>query len=81
MENGALRMLENEGKYLKAGEILKYVITDYYCSRKKTRSSGNGRAIPVELFDDHQKTSTTYDVRRYTELLAETCNSIRAIWP
>src|SRR5919197_6639229 len=29
VENDALRLLQNEGKYLKAGEILKYVITDY----------------------------------------------------
>jgi DNA polymerase-2 len=73
IENSALRLLESEGKYLKAGEILKYVITDYYYQNRKTGSSIKNRAIPVELFDD--KTST-YDVRRYTELLADTCNSI-----
>ena len=28
--------------------------------------------MPAELFDN----KTTYDVRRYTELLAEACNSV-----
>jgi DNA polymerase-2 len=74
IENSALRLLESECKYLKAGEILKYVITDYYCyPTKKRLSSKNVRAIPIELIDD--KTSTTYGIR-YTELLAETCNSL-----
>jgi DNA polymerase-2 len=62
--------LENEGKSLKAGEILKYVITDYYHCRK--RGSSTNRAIHIELIDDDR----TYDVRRYIELLAEICNSI-----
>jgi DNA polymerase, archaea type len=76
MENDALRLLEGEGKSLKAGEILRYVITDYYYhhrNNRKTGSSRNNRAIPVELFDD--KTSS-YDVRRYTELLTKTCNLV-----
>jgi DNA polymerase, archaea type len=69
MENCALRLLESEGKLLKAGEILKYVIIDYYFRKK--RSSDNNRAVPIELIGDN-----TYDIRRYTELLAETCNSV-----
>jgi DNA polymerase-2 len=75
MENDALCLLEDEGKSLKAGEILRYVITDYYyhCNNRKTGSSRINRAIPVELFDDNIR---TYDVRRYTELLAKTCNSV-----
>jgi DNA polymerase I len=73
IENSALHLLENEGKYLKAGEILKYVITDYYYRDRKTGSSRDNRAIPIELFDDK---NNTYDVRRYTELLAKTCNSV-----
>jgi hypothetical protein len=32
-------------------------------------------AIPIELIDN-QKAATTYDVKRYTELLAKTCNSV-----
>jgi DNA polymerase-2 len=66
IENSALHLLENEGKYLTAGEILKYVITDYY-----SKKMGNNRAIPIEVFDGNM-----YDIRRYTELLAETCNSV-----
>jgi DNA polymerase elongation subunit (family B) len=65
IENCALRLLESEGKYLKAGEILRYAITNYY-----SRKMGNNRAIPIEMFDN------IYDIRRYTELLAETCNSV-----
>jgi DNA polymerase elongation subunit (family B) len=79
IENNALRLLEIEGKSMKAGEILRYVITDYYrhCNNKNKQSPGNKRAVPIELIDD-EKTSaaTTYDVRRYTQLLAETCNSV-----
>ena len=50
-----------------AGEILQYVITDYYQTRSK-----NNRAIPIELIDE----SICYDVRGYIELLTETCNSV-----
>jgi DNA polymerase, archaea type len=77
IENSALCLLESEGKSLKAGEILKYVITNYYHNRKKRSSNdnnnNNNRAIPIELFDDK---NSNYDVRRYTELLAEACNSV-----
>jgi DNA polymerase, archaea type len=74
LENNVLRHLESEGKALKAGEILKYVITNYYYRRKRSSNNdNNNRAIPIELFDDK---NNNYDVRRYTELLAETCNSI-----
>jgi DNA polymerase, archaea type len=62
--------LEREGKYLRAGEILKYIITDYYSGKKQ--SPGNNRATPTELFDDN----IVYDVRGYTELLAATCDSV-----
>jgi DNA polymerase-2 len=75
IENSALHLIENEGKYLKAGEILKYVITDYYYyyRDRKTGPSRNNRAIPIELLNDK---ASSYDVRRYTELLAKTCNSV-----
>jgi DNA polymerase-2 len=76
IENNALSLLEIEGKSLKAGEILKYVITNYYHYRNK-QSSVNRRAIPIELIDDDETTTaTTYDVRRYIQLLEETCNSV-----
>ena len=63
-----LTKLNNQGKYLKAGEILQYAIVDYY---QKTRSKNN-RAIPIEMIDER----TSYDVKRYIELLTEACNSV-----
>jgi DNA polymerase, archaea type len=63
-----MHLLDIEGRSLKAGEMLEYVITDYYQTQSK-----NKRAIPVELIN---ATTSSYDVRRYMELLAETCNSV-----
>src|SRR5215469_11204542 len=60
VENNALKKLNREGKSLRAGEVLQYIITDYYQTRSK-----NNRAIPVEIIDKR----TAYDVKRYTELL------------
>lgn len=72
VENSAINLLNSEGKTMKAGEILRYVITDYYQRYSITR------AIPVELIDfDMEKTKkATYDLIRYKELLVETCNSV-----
>jgi DNA polymerase-2 len=67
IENNALKRLNREGKSLRAGEVLQYIITDYYQTRSK-----NSRAIPVEIIDKR----TAYDVRRYIELLTQTCNSV-----
>ena len=67
IENNALKKLNREGKSLRAGEVLQYIITDYYQTRSK-----NSRAIPVEIIDKR----TAYDVRRYIELLTQTCNSV-----
>lgn len=76
IENDAIQQLGIEGKSLKAGQILKYVITDYY-NRRKKHSKNNRRTIPIELINEKTTTTiTTYDVRKYTELLAETCNSV-----
>jgi DNA polymerase-2 len=74
IENDAIQQLVIEGKSLKAGQILKYVITNYY-NRKKC-SKNNRRTIPVELIDEKTTTTASYDVRKYIELLAETCNSV-----
>jgi DNA polymerase, archaea type len=68
IESNALTKLNSQGKYLKAGGFLQYIITDYY---QKTRSKNN-RAIPVELINER----TGYDVKRYIELLTEACNSV-----
>jgi DNA polymerase elongation subunit (family B) len=67
IESNALTKLNNERKFLKAGETLQYIITDYYQTRFK-----NNRAIPIELIDER----TCYDVKRYIELLTEACNSV-----
>lgn len=65
-ETGAIHQLEDEGKAMHAGQVLQYVITDYY--RKNSRK----RSVPVELINER----TTYDTRRYVELLAVTCNTV-----
>jgi DNA polymerase elongation subunit (family B) len=66
VELDALLQLKHEGKSLKSGQILKYVLTDYY--RKNSRK----RSVPVELINS----KTVYDAKRYSELLVETCNSV-----
>ncbi|HEY7078851.1 MAG TPA: hypothetical protein VH500_04055 [Nitrososphaeraceae archaeon] len=69
MESSAINLLANEGKSLKAGELLRYIITDFY------QKSSIIRAVHIELID-MQNSNTTYDIRRYIELLAEICNSV-----
>ena len=72
IENSAIKNLTREGKSLKAGEALQYIIVDYY---QKHSSKIEKRAMPGELiFDD--KPANNYDIQRYTELLAESCNSV-----
>lgn len=66
VENHALSQLDVEGKSLRAGQILKYVITNYY------HKNAIKRSVPIEL----TTSKTNYDVRRYSKLLAETCNSV-----
>jgi len=71
VENSAINLLNNKGKTMRAGEVLRYVITDYY------QRYSIIRAVPVELIDlDMEREKIPYDRRRYTELLAETCNSV-----
>jgi DNA polymerase elongation subunit (family B) len=65
-ESGAIYQLQDESKSMQPGQILQYIITDYY--RKNSRK----RAIPVALINE----KTTYDSRRYTQLLAAVCNSV-----
>jgi hypothetical protein len=38
-------------------------------------STSRKRTIPIELINEKTTTTTIYDIR-YTELLAETCNSV-----
>ena len=65
-ETGAIYQLQDEGKSMRAGQILQYIITDYY--RKNSRK----RAIPVVPINEKIK----YDSRRYVEALAKVCNSV-----
>ena len=69
VEKNSLDLLRSEcGKHLKAGEILQYIITDYYQKHSKIRST------PVQLINEEG--ATIYDTRRYVELLMEVCNSV-----
>lgn len=63
IENNSMSQLAREGKSLKAGQMLRYVITDYYHGRFTT---------PVEFLDER----TRIDPERYVEILAEMCNSV-----
>jgi DNA polymerase-2 len=74
IENSAIINLSREGKSLKAGEALQYIIVDYY---QKHSSKIEKRAMPAELiFDDETSNAINYDLQRYTELLADSCNSV-----
>ena len=68
VERNSLNLLGSEcNKHLRAGEILQYIITDYYQKHSKIRS------IPVQLINEK---ATLYDARRYVELLIQVCNSV-----
>ena len=56
IESNALTRLNSQGKYLRAGEIVQYIITDYYQSGPK-----NNRAIAIELIKEIR---TCYHVKR-----------------
>jgi len=63
IENDALGRLASEGRPLKAGQVIRYIIADYRRARK---------AVPIELVEE----KTAYDPARYLELLAGVCNSV-----
>lgn len=66
IETSAIFQLADEGESMHAGEVLQFIITDYY------RKNAKKRTVPVELINE----KTTYDARRYIELLANVCNSV-----
>ncbi|MEZ0269020.1 MAG: DNA polymerase domain-containing protein [Nitrososphaeraceae archaeon] len=66
IEKNALSNLRGEGKSLRAGQILKYIITDYYRKGSKIRS------IPIEL----ATSQTKYDIKRYCEILEQVTNTV-----
>jgi DNA polymerase-2 len=65
LENSVLKQLELNGEYLKAGQILQYIITDYDGSLLK-------RTVPIQLIDYR----INYDRKRYSKLLIDTCNTV-----
>jgi DNA polymerase, archaea type len=64
--NSALSMLSAENKQMRAGEILRYIVTDYYSKNPRRRT------IPFDLVTH----KTNYDIKRYTELLCESCKTV-----
>jgi DNA polymerase-2 len=68
IENCVLKILTNNGKTLRAGEEIKYVITDYYSKNHLER------ALPVDLVTDRQ--IIKYDVHRYCDLIHDIYGSI-----
>lgn len=60
VENDVLIQLHEAGISIKGGQIIRYIITDYY-------GKGN-RAIPIQLINSDR---TRYDVKRYCELMGE----------
>lgn len=66
VENNSILSLSKGGKSLRAGEILKYVITDYY------RKNSMKRSIPIELANSQTK----YDIKRYCEILQEVTDTV-----
>jgi DNA polymerase, archaea type len=72
IESTSLRQLAAEGRMLRAGEVLQYVITDYYNNNK---SSGK-RATPIEMVDDKSTPGAAYDARQYIELLVGVAYSV-----
>ena len=72
IESTSLRQLAAEGRMLRAGEVLQYVITDYYSNNK----SSSKRATPIEMVDDKSTPGAAYDARRYIELLVGVAHSV-----
>ena len=66
VEGDARLQLYEEGREIKAGQVVRYVITDY------DRRAGRPRTIPLEMLDK----STAYDARRYVELLADASDTL-----
>ncbi len=65
VQHAAVKQLVGEGVQLHAGEGIRYVITDY-------RGRDSKRATPVDVLEE----GSSYDPKRYINLLAETCSSV-----
>lgn len=62
VQRDAMEQLREEGELVRAGQKVRYVITDY--SRKARRSAPLGMA------------GKKYDIKRYAKLLARCCNTV-----
>ena len=70
LENSAIKQLEMNGEKLKAGQTVQYIIKNYY------DKSLLKRTIPVQLIDSKTENDNNYDVKKYSELLINTCNTV-----
>jgi DNA polymerase-2 len=66
LENDAIKQLELNEEYLKAGQVLQYIIIDYNGPILK-------RVLPIQLLDNK---ANYYDIKRYSKLLIDTCNTV-----
>ena len=70
LENSAIKQLEINGEKLKAGQTVQYIIKNYYDKSLLKRTS------PVQLIDSETENNNSYDVKKYSELLINTCNTV-----
>ncbi|HEY6536987.1 MAG TPA: DNA polymerase domain-containing protein, partial [Candidatus Nitrosocosmicus sp.] len=66
IESGVICVLLNNGKWLHAGEEIKYVITDFH------NKNYLQRALPIQLCDKFLE----YDVKKYSQLLDDSYDTI-----
>ncbi len=66
IESGVICILLNNGKWLHAGEEIKYVITDFH------NKNYLQRALPIQLCDKFLE----YDVKKYSQLLDDSYDTI-----
>lgn len=67
VELDAIKQLALEGRSMKAGEVLEYILID-------SKMHNGRKSIPVELVD----INTKCDSKRYIQLLAKVCDSVMA---
>ena len=66
VENSAIKQLELNGEYVKAGQVLQYIIIDYNGPLLK-------RVVPIQLLNNK---TNYYDIKKYSELLIDSCNTL-----
>ncbi len=66
LESGIIHILLNNGKWLHAGEEIKYVIADFH------NKNYLQRALPIQLCDEYFE----YDVKKYCQLLDDAYDTV-----